>query len=62
MVFAPTMGGITVGMVLKTLPPVIQNGLKIPLEGAFFAQRRINAPPHHQRATSIGVGIVKNDE
>jgi len=56
------MGGITVGMVLKTLPPVIQNGLKIPLEGAFFAQRRINAPPHHQRATSIGVGIVKNDE
>ncbi|MEY2845099.1 MAG: hypothetical protein RL076_645 [Chloroflexota bacterium] len=28
--FAPTMGGMTGGMVLKILPPVVQNGLKIP--------------------------------
>jgi hypothetical protein len=44
-------------MVLKTLPPVVQNGLKIPREGAFLAQGRINAPPNQQRAASIGVGI-----
>jgi hypothetical protein len=52
------MGRITGGMVLKILPPVVQNGLKIPHEGAFLAQGRINAPPHQQRAASIGVGIV----
>ena len=56
--FAPTMGGITGGMVLKIRPLALQNGLKIPLEGAFLAQGRINAPPHQQRAASIGVGIV----
>ena len=50
MVFAPTMGGITGGMVLKILPPVVQNGLKILRVGAFLAQGRINAPPHQQRA------------
>jgi hypothetical protein len=42
---------------VKTLPPVVQNGLKIPREGAFLAQERINAPPHRQRVASIGVGI-----
>ena len=59
--FAPTMGGITGGMVLKILPPTLQNVLKIPLEGAFLAQGRINAPLYNQRAqraASIGVGIV----
>ena len=73
MVFAPTMGGITGeyysplrlgeitgGMVLKILPPVVQNGLKIPREGAFLGQGRINAPPHRQRVASISVGIVHN--
>ena len=44
-------------MVLKILPPVVQNGLKIPREGAFLAQGRINAPPHRQHVASIGVGI-----
>ena len=58
--FPPTMERITGGMVLKILPPVVQNGLKIPHEGAFLAQGRINAPPHQQRAASIGVGIVNN--
>jgi hypothetical protein len=43
------MGRITGGMVLK-----------IPREGAFLVQGRINAPPHQQRAASIGVGIVMN--
>ncbi|MFM7680075.1 MAG: hypothetical protein ACKO83_14650, partial [Roseiflexaceae bacterium] len=32
--------------------------IKIPLEGAFLAQGRINAPPYQQCAASIGVGIV----
>jgi hypothetical protein len=36
----------------------VQNGLKIPREGAFLAQGRINAPPHRPRVASIGVGIV----
>jgi len=45
-------------VVLKILPPVVQNGLNIPREGAFLAQGRINAPPHRQHATEIGVGIV----
>ena len=45
-------------MVLKILPPAVQNGLKIPLEGACLAQGRINAPTNRQRAASIGVGIV----
>ena len=66
--FAPTMGGITGGMVfaptteymlpnrmsgdtvLKILPPILQNVLKTPLEGAFLAQGRINTPPHQQHA------------
>ena len=55
----PYDGGMTGGMVLKILPPVVQNGLKIPREGAFLAQGRINAPPHQQRATEMDVGIVK---
>ena len=55
--FAPTIGGITGGMVLHIRPPAVQNGLKIPREGAFLAQGRINAPPNQQRAASIGVGI-----
>ena len=54
----PYDGGITGGMVLKILPPVVQNGLKIPFERAFLAQGHINAPPYNQRAASIGVGIV----
>jgi hypothetical protein len=45
-------------MVLKILPPVVQNGFKIPREGAFLAHGRINAPPHRQHVASIGVGIV----
>jgi len=49
------------GMVLKILPPVVQNVLKIPLEGVFLAQVRINAPLYNQRAASIGVGIVTNE-
>jgi len=52
------MGGITGGMVLKILPSVVQNVLKIPLEGAFLAQERINTPPYNQPAASISVGIV----
>ena len=52
------MAGITGGMVLKILPLALQNGLKIPREGAFLAQGRINAPPHRQCVASIGVGIV----
>jgi len=47
-------------MVLKILLPAVQNGLKIPREGAFLTQGRINAPPHRQRAASIGVGIDCN--
>ena len=57
---AHTMGGIMGGMVLKIRPPVLQNGLNIPLEGAFLAQGRINAPPNDHRAASIGVGIVSH--
>jgi hypothetical protein len=37
-------------MVLKILPPVVQNGLNIPREGAFLAHGRINAPPNQQHA------------
>ena len=32
----PYDGGMTGGMVLKILPPVVQNGLNIPREGAFL--------------------------
>jgi putative transposase len=39
-----------IDMVLKILPPAVQNVLKIPLEGAFLAQGRINAPPNDRRA------------
>ena len=39
-----------IDMVLKILPPAVQNVLKIPLEGAFLVQGHINAPPHRQRA------------
>jgi hypothetical protein len=55
---APTMRRITGGMVLNILPPVVQNGLNIPREGAFLAQGRINTPPYNQRVASISVGIV----
>ena len=66
MVFAPTTeymlpNRMSGDMVLKILPPTLQNVLKIPLEGAFLAQGRINAPLYNQRAASIGVGIVTND-
>lgn len=49
-----------INMVLKILPSAVQNVLKIPLEGAFLAQGRINAPPNDHRAASIGVGIVSH--
>ena len=39
-----------IDVVLKILPPTLQNGLKIPLQGAFLAQGRINAPPNDCRA------------
>ena len=39
-----------IDMVLKILPPTLQNVLKIPLEGAFLAQGRINAPPNQHHA------------
>ncbi|MEY2846245.1 MAG: hypothetical protein RL076_1791 [Chloroflexota bacterium] len=55
----PDAGGrITGGMVLNILPPVVQNGLNIPREGAFLAHGRINAPLHRQHVASIGVDIV----
>ena len=38
------------GEVLAQVLPAVQNVLKIPLEGAFLVQGRINAPPHRQRA------------
>ncbi|MEY2844674.1 MAG: hypothetical protein RL076_220 [Chloroflexota bacterium] len=44
-------------MVLKILPPVVQNGLKIPCEGAFLAQGRINAPTNQQHAAEIGIDM-----
>ena len=39
-----------IDMVLKILPPAVQNVFKIPLERTCLAQGRINAPPNHQRA------------
>jgi len=42
--------GANIDVVLKILPPAVQHILKIPLEGAFLAQGRINAPPIQQHA------------
>ena len=46
-----------IDVVLKIRPPTLQNVLKIPLERAFLAQGRINAPPNQHYAAEIGVGI-----
>jgi len=54
----PYDGGDYGRMVLKILPPVVQNGLNIPREGAFLAQGPINAPLHRQHVAAIGVDIV----
>ena len=35
---------------IKNTSPALQNVLKIPREGAFLVQGRINAPPHQQHA------------
>ena len=43
---------------IKNTSAALQNGLQIPLEGAFLAQGRINAPLHRQRVAAIGVDIV----
>ena len=51
-------GRNAIDVVLKILPPAVQNGIKISREGAFLAQGRINAPPNQHHAAEIGVGIV----
>jgi hypothetical protein len=43
---------------LKLLPPKLHNKLKSPINRIISTLGRINTPLNHQRATSIGVGIV----
>ena len=46
-----------IDVVLNIRLPTLQSVLKIPLERAFLAHGRINAPPHPHQVAKIGVGI-----